>query len=400
MDSIKKPAKELKLEKPVRLEVVNVTKEFKIPHESTSSIKQTILNFHKLGYETFKVLDDVSFEIHEGEFFGILGRNGSGKSTLLKLLASIYAPTSGQLKVHGTLTPFIELGVGFNAELTGRENVYLNGAILGLTTKEIERKFNDIVEFSELGRFMDQKLKNYSSGMQVRLAFSIAIHAHNNILLIDEVLAVGDESFQSKCLTVFNEIKKDPKKTVVFVSHDMGAVQRFCDRAVVIHDGKLEFIGDAQQAALEYRKLNFPDTVVEAKEETDKSNLPVRAKLTDVNGRSKKLFQYNEKAIVDISWEPDDRIKNVGVALFRDDGQYMFGANTILDETKIEGNRLKYEFDIDVGSGQYNLQIGFFGETDSEHVYFITKGPKFSVTSPITWQGATYLKHDWQVENV
>lgn len=389
-----KPAK---AKKPVRIEINNITKEFKIPHESSSSIKQTLLHFRRRGFETFKVLDQVSFEIYEGEFFGILGRNGSGKSTLLKLLANIYAPTAGHLKVHGSLTPFIELGVGFNPELTGRENVFLNGAILGLTTKEIEDKYGDIVAFSELERFMDQKLKNYSSGMQVRLAFSIAIHAHNNILLIDEVLAVGDESFQNKCLSVFNAIKKDPTKTVVFVSHDMGAVQRFCDRAVVIHDGKLAFVGDPIEAALEYRKLNFPDTVVEEKT-IDEADQPVHAQLTSVGGRRKNLFEYNEKALLHISWEPDERIKNIGVALFSGDGQYMFGANTILDKVKLQGNALTYEVDLDVGGGRYNLQIGFFGETDADKVYFITKGPEFSVSSPITWQGATFLNHKWQVK--
>lgn len=250
-----------------KISVKNLSKEFKLPHERHSSLKSTIINFRKRSFETFRALDDVSFDVKEGEFFGILGRNGSGKSTLLKLLASIYTPTEGTVTVDGNLTPFIELGVGFNPELTGHENVYLNGAILGLTQKEIEEKYTEIVEFAELERFMDQKLKNYSSGMQVRLAFSIAIQAHNAILLIDEVLAVGDERFQNKCLEVFNKIKKDPTKTVVFVSHDMGSVQRFCDRAIVIHDSKLIYEGDSAGAVYEYKKLNFPDESFDDKDE-------------------------------------------------------------------------------------------------------------------------------------
>lgn len=238
--------------------VTHLVKEFKLPHERHSSLKSTILNFYKKkSFERFRALDDISFEVKRGEFFGIVGRNGSGKSTLLKLLANIYVPSSGQVTVDGRLTPFIELGVGFNPELTGRENVYLNGAILGLTEKEINEKYDEIVSFSELERFMDQKLKNYSSGMQVRLAFSIAIQAHNDILLIDEVLAVGDANFQRKCYKVFKEIKKSGK-TVVFVTHDMGAVQDFCDRALMIEDSKVVMIGKPREVALRYEVANLP----------------------------------------------------------------------------------------------------------------------------------------------
>lgn len=376
-----------------RISVENVSKEFKLPHERTSSLKQAVLNFHKQSFETFKVLQNVSFEVKEGEFFGILGRNGSGKSTLLKLLAGIYIPSHGKIKVDGTLTPFIEVGVGFNDELTGRENVFLNGVILGLTTKEIQQKYNEIVAFAELERFMDQKLKNYSSGMRVRLAFSVAIQAHNIILLIDEVLAVGDERFQDKCLRVFAEIKKDPTKTVVFVSHDMGAVQRFCDRAIVVHDGKLVFEGEAAEAALEYRKLNFPETIVNEK---DASHMPVHAKLTDLSGRAKSNFNYGDKAIMKISWEPDPRIKNVGVALFKDDDYYMFGANTILDKATLKNNKAEYIFEVNVGEGSYYTRIGFFGETDADKVYFMNNGPLLTVNSPATWQGATFLPHEWR----
>src|SRR5687768_5291866 len=178
----------------VMIKVNNLSKTFKLPHERQSSVKGLVLNVFSMNrsFETQRVLKGVSFEVQQGEFLGIVGRNGSGKSTLLRLLAGIYTPDEGSIQINGKLTPFIELGVGFNPELTGRENVYLNGALLGLTSKEIEQKYEEIVAFAELERFMDQKLKNYSSGMQVRLAFAIAIQSHNEILLIDEVLAVGD----------------------------------------------------------------------------------------------------------------------------------------------------------------------------------------------------------------
>lgn len=379
--------------KDIAIKVENVGKEFRLPHERVSSLKQTVLSLHKRRFETFKVLDGVSFEVKNGEFFGILGRNGSGKSTLLKLLAEIYYPSRGKVQVNGTLTPFIELGVGFNAELTGRENVFLNGAILGLTNKEIKEKFNEIVAFAELERFMDQKLKNYSSGMQVRLAFAIAIQAHNSILLIDEVLAVGDESFQDKCLRVFSEIKKDGKKTVVFVSHDMASVQRFCDRAIVVHDGHVVYEGKPSEAVLQYRKLNFPETIVE---ENGKKQALVRARLTDVNGKSRSTFKHGETAVMHIDWKPDDRIKHLGVAVFKDDDYYMNGTNTMLDNIKIKGNKVRYEFKLNLGGGHYYTRIGFFGETAADKIYFINSGPVISMESDNMWQGVANLPHKWK----
>lgn len=214
----------------------------------------------KKTFDIQKVLDNISFDINKGEFFGITGRNGSGKSTMLKILAGIYSPTKGDVHIKGKLTPFIELGVGFNPELTGRENVFLNGALLGFSRKEMLKMYDEIVEFAELEKFMDQKLKNYSSGMQVRLAFSIAIRAQSDILLIDEVLAVGDINFQNKCIAVFEEIKRRGT-TVVFVSHDMEAVRRFCDRVALIQDGKLVRIGDAQKVIDDYLTINSGNEV-------------------------------------------------------------------------------------------------------------------------------------------
>src|SRR3990167_4743673 len=229
---------------PTVVKIEHLYKDFKLPHERKNSLKERVLHVgRKSSYEMLHALKDIDLEIKKGEFFGIVGRNGSGKSTLLKILGGIYQPTKGRVTINGTLTPFIELGIGFNPELTGRENVYLNGAILGLTRKEIVKKYQEIVDFSELERFMDQKLKNYSSGMQVRLAFSIAIQAHNDILLIDEVLAVGDTSFQRKCFEKFRQIKKSGK-TIIFVTHDMGAVQEFCDRAMMIQDSWVIFLGE------------------------------------------------------------------------------------------------------------------------------------------------------------
>jgi ABC-2 type transport system ATP-binding protein len=235
----------------IAIKVEHVTKTFKLPLEKNSSLKSTLINFNKRGYEKQIALEDISFEVKKGEFFGIVGRNGSGKSTLLKLLSGIYTPDSGVVTIDGKLTPFIELGVGFNPELSGRDNVYLNGALLGFNRSEMAAMYDEIVKFAELERFMDQKLKNYSSGMQVRLAFSIAIRANTDILVLDEVLAVGDEAFQRKCFHYFNELKRR-RKTVVLVTHDMSSVEKFCTRALILKDGEIRQIGSPQEIAASY----------------------------------------------------------------------------------------------------------------------------------------------------
>lgn len=237
----------------------NVSKDFIIPHDRAYTLKGAFVNyFKKSGVDHLHALLDISFEVKKGEFLGIIGRNGSGKSTLLKILAGVYTADRGKVKIKGLVSPFLELGIGFNPELTGRENVYLNATVLGLTKKEIDKKFNSIVEFSELERFMDQKLKNYSSGMSVRLAFSVAIHANRDILLMDEVLAVGDANFQNKCLNEFNKYKK-MGKTIVLVSHDIGKVEEYCDRVMLLRNGKIEKIGDTKEVVGEYNKQNILD---------------------------------------------------------------------------------------------------------------------------------------------
>jgi len=242
--------------KKIAIEVRNVTKSFRIPLDGSSGIKQKILNIfkRKKGYREFTPLRDISFKVKKGEFFGIVGRNGSGKSTLLKTIAGIYVPEEGYTKVNGLLVPFIELGVGFNPELSGRENVSLNSALLGFSREETATMYEDIVDFAELHDFMEEQLKNYSSGMQVRLAFSIAIRAKGDILLLDEVLAVGDSAFQQKCFDYFAQLKEE-KKTVVLVTHSMSAVQKFCDTALLLDDGVIVHQGTSEDVARRYEEM-------------------------------------------------------------------------------------------------------------------------------------------------
>jgi len=304
--------------------VQEVNKTFRLPHEKQNSVKSLLVNWRRSdrGYEKQQVLNGVSFEVKKGEFFGIVGRNGSGKSTLLKLLAGIYSPDSGIIKVQGSLTPFIELGVGFNPELTGRENVFLNGALLGFNRQEMGNMYDDIVKFAELERFMDQKLKNYSSGMQVRLAFSIAIKVNSDILLLDEVLAVGDAAFQKKCFDYFRELKKK-KKTVVFISHDMNAVREYCDNAVLIERGKVIAAGAADEVAQEYTKLFLNQTTAQ----TEKG---ARWGTGDITVKQVKTELGEQDVTVTVTYECKSDVEQpvFGLTILSPVGTRIFESNT------------------------------------------------------------------------
>lgn len=233
----------------------SLSKSFRLPHEKITSIRKAFIHaFKQKTYENFEPVKNVSFSVKKGEFFSIVGKNGSGKSTLLKILAGIYSPDTGSVQIEGKIAPFIALGIGFHPDLTGRENIYLNATLLGLTKKEIDERFDAIVEFSELERFIDQKIQNYSSGMNSRLAFSVAIHVSADILIMDEVLAVGDEQFQQKCLSVFEKFIKE-EKTIIFVSHSLEVVQTVSDRVMVLHEGENKGIFTPEEGIATYRHL-------------------------------------------------------------------------------------------------------------------------------------------------
>jgi ABC-2 type transport system ATP-binding protein len=242
---------------PVAIEVREVEKTFRIPVHRIDSFKERMV--HPLAQPEYRILEalrNVSFDVRRGEFFGVVGRNGSGKSTLLKILASIYGADAGSIRMAGRVAPFIELGVGFNPELTARENVTLNGVMMGLSRREARARLDAVLDFSELAEFVDLKLKNYSSGMLVRLAFSVMIQSDADVVLIDEVLAVGDAAFQQKCSDVFSEMRGDGR-TVVLVTHDMGAVQRYCHRAMLLDEGRVTYLGEAEEAGRQYLRMNF-----------------------------------------------------------------------------------------------------------------------------------------------
>lgn len=261
--------------------VEHLEKTFRLPHRKYSTLKERVLHpFSASTYDELHAVNDISFEVAQGEFFGIVGRNGSGKSTLLKCLAGIYNSDAGHVSLEGRLSPFIELGVGFNPDLTARDNVMLNAIMLGLSRKQARERFDKIIAFAELEEFIDLPLKNYSSGMTVRLAFAVTVEVDAEVLLIDEVLAVGDAAFQQKCFQQFEQLKREGR-TIVLVTHDMTAVQRFCDRAMLIDRGNLLTLGGPHEIALAYNELNFGRLVEGAQAEEGRYGDHATAEIKD-----------------------------------------------------------------------------------------------------------------------
>jgi ABC-type polysaccharide/polyol phosphate transport system ATPase subunit len=335
------PARERSSAQPA-VSVRGVSKAFRLPHQQYHTLKERALHpFRSRTFDVLQAVDDVSVEIGEGEFFGIVGRNGSGKSTLLKCLAGIYGIDSGELRVRGRLSPFIELGVGFNTDLTARDNVMINAIMLGLTRKQARERFEDIIAFAELEDFLDLKLKNYSSGMHVRLAFSVAIEVDAEILLIDEVLAVGDAAFQQKCFDEFHRLKK-AGKTIVFVTHDMGSVQRFCDRAMLLDKGHMIEIGEPGMIARRYNELNFgravhqiEDPSVEGPEQragTREAEI-IDAWFEDPDGKRIVAVAHRDPccACMEVKFNQSLLDPIFGITLRNDVGHTVFATTTALD---------------------------------------------------------------------
>ena len=376
------------------IEIKNVSKFFKITHGREETLKGFVTKiFQGRQYftEEFWALKNVTFNVKRGESLGIIGSNGSGKTTLLRMLAKIIFPDSGTIRVNGKISTLFELGTGFHPELSGRENIYLNGSILGLTKREVDKKFSEIVAFSELGDFIDTPLKFYSAGMQVRLAFAVAISVNPEVLLVDEVLAVGDASFQEKSFSKFQEFKKK-QATIVFISHDLGRIQEFCDRVVVMRKGSPYFIGDPEKGVLEYLRLNMAEEEKNTKTKVFKGKSEDKIfRVTDIQylnkeKKEKKKFETGEKLIIRIHYFAKKRIENpvIGIALHRDDGVHLTGPNTkdskfIVAFAKGRGY-IDYELDkIPLHAGSYLLTVGLFDSNVSFAYDFIDKGSSFKV---------------------
>ena len=340
--------------RPVVIEVRGVEKRFRIPEHRVDSLKERAAHpLSRTEYREHHALRGVSFDVHEGEFFGIVGRNGSGKSSLLKILASIYRADAGRVRMAGSVAPFIELGVGFNPELTARENGVLNGVLMGLSLREARRRLDAVLEFAELEDFVDLKLKNYSSGMMVRLAFAVMVQADADIMLIDEVLAVGDAAFGQKCLDVFHE-RRRAGKTVLLVTHDMAMVQSLCHRGMVIDDGELHFIGSPEDVAQRYLRLNFgAQAQLHDNVEIDLNARVVRAEL----GHVERGVPLHLDVVVEAA-------RDLGRAKFifhvlNDEGVVVIGFTRSVDEPIAAGQRISLAGRVEnrLAGGRYVLHL-------------------------------------------
>lgn len=409
------------------IEVRNVSKHFKVYYDKGSQLKERVLFRKRNAYENRVVLDNISFSIKKGEAVGLVGKNGCGKSTTLKLLTKIIYPNSGTIEMCGRVSSLIELGAGFHPDMSGRENIYTNAAIFGLTKKEIDERLNDIIAFSELEQFIDNPVRTYSSGMYMRLAFSVAINVNADILLIDEILAVGDANFQAKCFNKLREIKAEGT-TIVIVSHSLGQIEQICDRSIWIKNGKIQMEGSPKDVHLEY--LDYMNTErmemaekERARQEAEEQTNPEKAdekeaakkkkrygskdcmftkiNILDADGNPQKTFRTGEEMILDLHYECKKKVTDAvfGFGIFRSDGLWCYGTNTRIDH--------KDNFDIE-RDGSYRVDLKELMLIPAEYwvdvtieygegnpVDYYKEALRFEVVSKVSDVGVLRIPHEW-----
>lgn len=409
------------------IEVRNVSKHFKVYYDKGSQLKERVLFRKRNAYENRVVLDNISFSIKKGEAVGLVGKNGCGKSTTLKLLTKIIYPNSGTIEMCGRVSSLIELGAGFHPDMSGRENIYTNAAIFGLTKKEIDERLDDIIAFSELEQFIDNPVRTYSSGMYMRLAFSVAINVNADILLIDEILAVGDANFQAKCFNKLREIKAEGT-TIVIVSHSLGQIEQICDRSIWIKNGKIQMEGSPKDVHLEY--LDYMNTErmemaekERARQEAEEQANPEKAdekeaakkkkrygsmdcmftkiNILDADGNPQKTFRTGEEMVLDLHYECKKKVTDAvfGFGIFRSDGLWCYGTNTRIDH--------KDNFDIE-RDGSYRVDLKELMLIPAEYwvdvtieygegnpVDYYKEALRFEVVSKVSDVGVLRIPHEW-----
>lgn len=414
----------------------DISKTFLLPKEKKRTLKEHVFSFllgRSRGFEPLHALRGVGFSVNRGEFFSIIGKNGSGKSTLLKILAGIYAPDRGGASMGGSVSPFLELGIGFNPDLTARENVFLSAAVLGLRRREIDSMYDDIIGFAELERFQDQALKNFSSGMHVRLAFSVAFMVNADILLIDEVLAVGDASFQQKCYDVFRRLKSEGK-TIIFVSHSMGDVKEFSDRVMLLHEGQIVSIGAPEKVIHDYQLLTVrEDEKRMVREESLKHEKEAAAHKTpappgaegrwgsgrarvkevtfsDAAGKEKHVYATGESVRMRIAFDkenPDLKSLRVTVALHRADGINVMETQSKPIPIDQPGAGARYLVElmfprIELLAAIYHFDVGLVAEDGAGEPFDFLRGCaniriyQDSESRYGSFKGISYLEHEWR----
>lgn len=400
------------------IEVQNVSKHFKVYYDKGSQLKERVLFRKRNAYENRLVLDNISFSVKKGEAVGLVGKNGCGKSTTLKLLTKIIYPNSGSISMSGRVSSLIELGAGFHPDMSGRENIYTNAAIFGLTKREIDARLNDIIAFSELEKFIDNPVRTYSSGMYMRLAFSVAINVNADILLIDEILAVGDANFQAKCFNKLREIKAEGT-TIVIVSHSLGQIEQICDRSIWIKDGKIQLEGPPKNVHLEYldymntermelaerertrREAEGSEAVKKKKRYGSMDCKFTDIKLLDKSGSEQKTFRTGEAMKLILNYHCEKKVTDAvfGFGIFRSDGLWCYGTNTRIDRMDNFDIERDGSYEVDLKElmlipGEYWIDVTIeYGEGNPVDYY--REALRFEVVSKVSDVGVVRIPHEW-----
>lgn len=390
--------------------VKNVTKEFKVYSDKSNTLKEKIIFKERNSHSKRKVLDDISFTIKKGEAVGLIGHNGCGKSTTLKMLTKIMYPDSGSVKVSGRVSSLLELGAGFHPDMSGRENIYINASIFGLTRKEIDERIEDIIEFSELGAYVDNPVRTYSSGMYMRLAFSVAINVDADVLLVDEILAVGDANFQSKCLQKMRDIK-NKGTTIVIVSHSMDQIESICDRSIWLNDGKIVEDGKPKDVHIKYleflSKFQFSNVLEKEKKEekVEKTVVLGEVETEDVTGDSRNVFEVGETVVLKIPFSVKKETEvNIHFVIYREDDMMCLGTSCWEDERKTyhlkNDGIIRVKFDrMTLLTSKYYIDVRII-DMNSQTIDSKDVATKFQIVSSSKESGVCLIDHSWQLEEV
>ncbi len=398
---------------PSAIEAERLTKRYRLRTGGGRTLKELVLRQRPKPSEEVTAIDDVSFTIPEGEAVGVIGANGSGKSTLLKLIAGTSRPTSGRIDARGRVSALLEIGAGFHPDFSGRENAYLNGSLLGLSRKEMQRNLPSIEEFAELGRFFEAPVKTYSSGMYARLGFAVAVHVDPDILLVDEVLAVGDAYFQHKCFAKVNEFR-ERKKTIFFVSHDMGAVQALCRRAIALEGGHVFADGDVRYVVEQYQE----SVRAHEKGALARAAGPARrwgtrdveitaVRILDASGEESPILRSGEPAAIEMHYRVARPLGEVGfgILVYAEDGYVVYGTNTVVDGVPVRAETgegvVRFRIDrLDLLDGQYDLDVAAHAPDDTETYDYHLKGRRFRVFGRREREiGVLRVPHRWEIES-
>ncbi|WP_018758695.1 ABC transporter ATP-binding protein [Paenibacillus terrigena] len=400
----------------VIVNVEKLVKTYKLYDSPFDRLKEAILPGKKKHYKEFRALNGLTFQVNKGDAIGILGKNGSGKSTLLKMITGVLTPTSGTIDVNGRISAILELGAGFNPEYTGRENIFLNGMMMGLTNSEIEEKLNSIIEFADIGDFIEQPVKVYSSGMFARLAFAVSINVEPDLLIVDEALAVGDSRFQIKCINKMKELKEEGT-TILFVSHATEQVKRFCNKALWIKDGELIVSGQSSEVVDLYEDYMKNDVVPDLNKKIELDVcmeveedfvVPLNNEIMSLITKyklNKANFNCFDRFEVEVEYEIYEEIIEgflLGVAIYTPKREYIFGPNTYLEKIEIPNNLgrhvVKYIIpELPILSGTYLLDIGVFNNEGIVCIDYKQEAIEFHVTNKYFSEGQFYINHGWEV---